>query len=284
MRIESTGTLTLDIGGDNTNASYAGVIIPNSGSLSVVIQGSGSQTFSGANTYNGGTAINSGMLRVANASGSSATGTGTVTVNSTGTLAGSLSSSQGFITGAVTVNSGGTISASNGNTLTLSGGLTFAAGSTTSTFDLSSPVTANALVATTGGAGGNSFVVNGTDAIAITGTPAAGMYDLFSFNNATAPSAGSFTVPAAPAGSYYLLNVTSSQVDLTVTNTLSWTGNSGTSWDTSTPNNWAANLTAETYTDGSNVVFNDTNVTGGPAPNGDAVKSCRSRRRRRCVR
>ena len=264
-----TPTLTVNITGGG-NQTYGGIL---SGSLALAVNstGSGAQTLGDANTYSGGTTIGGGVLRVANATGTSATGTGTVTVNSGGTLAGSLSPSQGFITGAVTVNSGGTISASNANTLTLSGGLTLGAGTTTSTFDLTGTPSAHALIATTGGAGGKSLVVSGTDAIATSGTPAAGTYDLISFTG-TAPTAGSFTVPAAPTGFVYGINITSAQVDLIVASSITWTDNSlSDNWNTTTTNNWAVGNLNATYVDGEPVLFNNSNATGGTAPTGTVV-------------
>lgn len=64
-------------------------------------------SLSGANTYQGGTNVNSGTLLVSNASGSSATGSGAVMVNNSGTLGGT-----GFINAGandVTINGGGNI-------------------------------------------------------------------------------------------------------------------------------------------------------------------------------
>jgi autotransporter-associated beta strand protein len=174
--------------------------------------GLGTLVLASPGTYTGGTTVNAGTLFVANTSGS-ATGTNFVSVKSGATLAGSTSPSQGFITGAVTINSGGAISGSNGNTLTLSGGLTLASGSTNSAFNLTGSASANPLIATSGGAGGNSFVANGANAVTVTGTPSVGIYDLFGFAGA-APSVGSFALAAAPAGMSYMINVTSSQVDL----------------------------------------------------------------------
>ena len=158
------------------------------------------------------------------------------------------------------------LSASNNNTLTLNGGLTLASGSTRPRpSTLTGTASANPLVATSGGSGGNSFVVNGTDAISVTGNSRGRhLRSVQLHQRHGAHGQQLHAVPAAPAGSYYApQHYFSSQVDLTVTNTLTWTGNNTTSWDTSTPNNWAANATAETYTDTSNVVFNDTNATGG---------------------
>jgi fibronectin-binding autotransporter adhesin len=85
--------------GNAANATYAGSI---SGAGSLTKQGAGTFTLTGASTYSGGTNVNAGTLLANNASGS-ATGTGPVTVNTTGTFGG-----DGAITGAVNV-AGGTL-------------------------------------------------------------------------------------------------------------------------------------------------------------------------------
>jgi autotransporter-associated beta strand protein len=176
--------------------------------------GLGTLVLSSPGTYIGGTTISAGTLVVANASGS-ATGTNSVSVNSGATLAGSTSPGQGFLTGAVTVNSGGTIAGTNGDTLTLSGGLTLAGGFAKSAFNLTGAASANPLIATSGGAGGNSLIVNGVNAINVTGTPGIGTYKLFGFAGA-APPVGNFALAVAPAGKSYMVNVTSNQVDLEI--------------------------------------------------------------------
>jgi fibronectin-binding autotransporter adhesin len=87
-----------------TNLTLSGVI-SDSGTRSLTITGPGTTVLTAANTYTGGTIINSGKLLIKNTTGSG-TGTGAVTVNSTGTLAG-----NGIISGAgVTINGGGTLS------------------------------------------------------------------------------------------------------------------------------------------------------------------------------
>jgi autotransporter-associated beta strand protein len=207
--LESGLTGTFDT--QSFNVAYGGAI---SGAGSFAKQGGGTLTLSGAETYTGGTTVSAGTLLVANTSGS-ATGTNSVSVNSGAMLAGSTSPGQGFINGAVTVNSGGAISGNNGATLTLSGGLTLASGATNSAFNLTASPSANPLIPTSGGAGGNSLIVNGADAVTVTGTPSVGIYDLLGFVG-TAPSVGSFALAAAPAGKSYMINITSNQVDLQV--------------------------------------------------------------------
>lgn len=81
------------------------------------------QSLNGANTYTGGTTVQSGILRVANTTGS-ATGTGDVTVKNTGLLRGS-----GTIAGDVIIESGGAITGGSSGPFTLNlGNLTLASG------------------------------------------------------------------------------------------------------------------------------------------------------------
>jgi autotransporter-associated beta strand protein len=89
--------------------------------------GSGTLTFTAANTYSGGTTVEAGRLLVNNASGSG-TGSGTVTVSNTGTVLGG----TGMISGGVTVESGAILQAGAGSAsggLTLNGALSLSSGS-----------------------------------------------------------------------------------------------------------------------------------------------------------
>src|SRR5690606_18579431 len=84
--------------------------------------GVGTQIFSGANSYTGGTTVSAGTLLVANATGTSGLGTGAVSVGNNATLGGT-----GFIdlsgTNALSVAAGGNLMGGNG---TASGTLTIA--------------------------------------------------------------------------------------------------------------------------------------------------------------
>jgi len=90
------GANNLTIGSNNLSTTFGG-IIQNSGSVTKI--GTGKLTFSGANTYTGGTMVNAGNLLVANRLGSG-TGTGSVQVN-----AGKLGGTR-RITGSVTIGTG----------------------------------------------------------------------------------------------------------------------------------------------------------------------------------
>lgn len=57
---------TLTLGDNNQTATYAGTIIDGTGTVRIVKIGQGVQTFSGLNTYTGGTAVDAGALAIAN--------------------------------------------------------------------------------------------------------------------------------------------------------------------------------------------------------------------------
>ncbi len=67
----SDGSLTLNLGGDDTDATFAGSIdeMPGAGPISILKVGAGMQTLSGTNAtaYTGGTMVNGGTLRLENA-------------------------------------------------------------------------------------------------------------------------------------------------------------------------------------------------------------------------
>jgi autotransporter-associated beta strand protein len=90
---------TMTIGNNNANGSFSGVIQDGGGGheLNIIKTGTGTQTFSGNNTYVGTTTVNGGTLEIANSGSTSSgriSGTSGVTVNSGGTLL--LSGSSSF--------------------------------------------------------------------------------------------------------------------------------------------------------------------------------------------
>ncbi len=121
ITLQNGTTFKVNAASGSTSSSYAGII---SGGGALVINGAANSklTLSGANTFGGGTTIQSGRLIVKNSTGSGL-GTGAVTVNSGGSLEGS-----GSFTGPLTLNSGsailpdGTLKV---GTTTINGGATY---------------------------------------------------------------------------------------------------------------------------------------------------------------
>jgi fibronectin-binding autotransporter adhesin len=122
-----TGNILYVLGGNNTSATFSGVISSNTAlaGSEVVVQkiGTGTLTLHGASTYTGGTTVKAGTLRVNNASGSG-TGTGSLVVENGATLAGG-----GFIGSSTELESGAILAPGNSaGTLTFSGDLTLDSG------------------------------------------------------------------------------------------------------------------------------------------------------------
>lgn len=120
----TVGSGIWQIGTDNRDAVFSGIF--NSGAT-VTKLGTGAWTLSGANLMTSTFTISAGKVTATNTTGS-ATGTGTVYVNNTGTLAGT-----GTISGGVVINSGGTIAPGNNTigTLKLGNSLVLQTGSKT---------------------------------------------------------------------------------------------------------------------------------------------------------
>ena len=140
------GSATLTVGGNNQTTSYAGVISGASGSI--IKTGTGSQIFTGANTYTGTTTVSIGTLLI---SGDGSGATGGMSVSSGATLGG-----DGTFGGNVTVAVGGILLAGDRNTTT--GILHAAAGKNISLvsssvieFTLGATATAHGTIAMNGG-------------------------------------------------------------------------------------------------------------------------------------
>lgn len=98
-----SGGANLDTNGHDATLAQALLADPTSANGGLIKAGLGALTLTGANTYEGVTQVQGGVLLVENSSGS-ATGSGNVVVQAGGTLGG-----NGFIGGQVTVESGGVL-------------------------------------------------------------------------------------------------------------------------------------------------------------------------------
>ncbi|EDY17462.1 autotransporter-associated beta strand repeat protein [Chthoniobacter flavus Ellin428] len=282
----ATVTNTLSVGngttGSATDFTYGGVIQYN---VAVVKNGTAVFSLTNANTYAGGTTLNSGWLQAANTTGS-ATGSGNVTVNG-GTLAGA-----GTIAGTVILNSGGALEpgaltlgpvgnpTSTIGTLTV-GGLTINTGSTL-TFKLTTPGGSDDLVSITGTDPLSSSILNIAGAptlnILNSGGFTTGTYKLFSFANGTDTGFSNLPLhPTSPVAGLILTtvdNTASHEIDLLVqaNTTVVWSGKENQIWDTTThasPKNWV-DLTSNPadFVNNLDVTFDDTATGFAPVVSG----------------
>ena len=192
--IGGSGDTLYVLGGNNTDATFAGVISSNSavaGSAVMVNKiGTGTLTLTGTNNYTGGTTVSGGALRVNNFAGSG-TGTGDLEVFAGATLTG-----NGSIGSATTIDNSATLSPGNpGGTLTIANSLT---------------LNDSSLLQFNLGSNGNSVAVSGnlvlTGQLAVTNAAGFGVgaYPLFTYGGALA--FGNLTLASAPAGFTYTFN------------------------------------------------------------------------------
>ena len=123
----ASGNTTITLSGANTNSNtISGIIGDGSAtSLAIIKNGAGNWRLSGTNTYTGGTTINGGTLTLGNFA-QSALGRGAVTINSGAKLA---VDANGAISNAINLN-GGTIAGSNSFATNFSGSVSLAGSST----------------------------------------------------------------------------------------------------------------------------------------------------------
>jgi autotransporter-associated beta strand protein len=233
----------------NTMAPILSGVVGGATGSAVVKAGTGTLVLTNANTYDGGTTVSAGRLRVNNTTGSG-TGSGAVTVSG-GSLSG-----NGFIGGATTVQTGGTL-APGGATpgvLTFNGALTLDAGSIMSYRLGTSSDSANITTASglTLDSGTNTITLNFSDS----GGLAAGSYTLLDYNTAFNGNLGSIVIGTNPGGFNFSVvdNTTNTSIDLVVAaigGPNEWKDQDGTWGDTA---NWTnavvPNAAADTATFG----------------------------------
>ena len=236
------GTIALTVGGNNSTATYSGVISGASGSLTKA--GSGTLTLSGANTYTGATTVSGGTLFVNNTTGS-ATGAGNVTFNGGTTLAGT-----GIITNGVILNSGTILSPGSNNVGTLTVGLLTLNSGVTNNFEFNTTPTNDQVVVTvSGGLAINGGVFNLYQAGTTLPLLTPGTYNLIQYTGSIGGTGLDSTWTTASATNPHILNnrpgftyqfgTSGGWVTLTIVGTANigtWTANSDGIW--SLAGNW----------------------------------------------
>ena len=287
------GASVLTFGDNNAIATYAGTITDNSANISTATLGitkigSGTEVLSGgSNTYAGPTTISAGTLAITQAGAISshsriivATGAtfdislpGSYTVNNNQNLV----NNGGTINAPVSIQGTGSASGSLfGSNISIDGG-SLAPGATgavgvvgTTTFPTLT-VSSGQEVVDAMGAGDDVVVtgalnLNGTLNITVDPNAVPGTYTILQYGSLNG-STSNFVLPITNAGgiTYSLSNV-GNTLKLTVdgaTQTFTWNNTGGTgdgsSWDISGNQNWLNSTTPALYTDGANVVFNDSN-------------------------
>ena len=239
MNLGSATTTTFqaaDAAGNPFDITLNGVV--GNGASAVVKTGGGKLTFSGNNTWTGGTTVNAGSLFVNNTAGSG-TGTGAVVVNA-GTLGGS-----GSITGDVTIATGSHITGGNNNVGTLNlGNLTLSSGSI---LDFDFNTAANSLLNLTGsltinGGGLNLYTEGTTNSFMTNGT-----YNLFQFAGSVPGNFNTLQILNGAPGVTYTLGSSAHDITLTITGGtlgVGWAVNANGSWGTSS--NWSGGIPSGT--------------------------------------
>ena len=269
-----TTVSTYNVGGLNTNATFAGAIANGGGATNLNKVGNGTWTLSGTSTHTGTTGVNAGTLRVNGTFG----GTATIVANGA-TLGGS-----GSIGGLVTAASGCTldpgVSQGMAGTLTAGAGLTLS-GTSKLPYDLSNSTSgANDRITVSGGtltlSGATvDLHINATDGVLGNGT-----YPLIDGAATMAANpAPALNLVGLPAGSRQTFAIQRQSsggnpafVNLVVSGTapasLVWSGTTGGGlWDLNTTANFTGGPTA-TFFNLDAVTFDDTSSVGTVLLNG----------------
>ncbi len=191
------GSLQLLTGADNTSTAFAGIISGTSGTL--VKQGTGTFTLSGANTYTGQTAIDAGTLRVDTTPGATGgtnfVGNGGTTTTAASLLLGGASNGTG---GGVSYGNAISINPGNGGDRTLGGTNTTGTNTFSGNIALDGAFGENRSVTITEPAGGNVWftgAISGAgQGVTKTGVGTATLTGTNTYTGATSVNAGTLVV------------------------------------------------------------------------------------------
>nr|MCU0793368.1 autotransporter-associated beta strand repeat-containing protein [Opitutaceae bacterium] len=222
--------------------------------LDIVKQNTGTLTVSGAHTYTGSTTVNGGMLALNSGTTLATSG---ITVNDGGTL----SNAATGITSPVTINAGGTLSGEGG-----SGALSFGNGTSTFSFDSSTP---GAFTAASYSANSNALVL-------LTPSTATTIGETYLVLTSTGGFGSS--VPsefAASARGSLSLAGGNTQINFTPTAAASlvWKGNVNGNWDVVNSQNWTNGGSADRFYANDSVTFDDTASAGAITVAGTGVSA-----------
>jgi len=250
-----SGTPTFTVGNNNVTASFGGVIQNTGGALVLAKIGAGTQTISGANSYNGTTTINAGVLQgVVGGSSVNSAVTVAATSGNTGALGVSITDNTlQWTCSSLTVNNAGGTS-----------GLQFNFGALTPS-TTTAPLNVNGAV---------DFTTPPTITILGSSVPV-GSYPLLTWGSGSAPATNGVTLilPRVSGHLAIIGNALCLQVTGGSTEPVSWTGGNG-KWDVNDSGNiiWQDSVGAATYYQvGDTVVFDNTIGTGGIVTNNVSV-------------
>ncbi|MES2657782.1 MAG: autotransporter-associated beta strand repeat-containing protein [Verrucomicrobiota bacterium] len=222
-------TVTWNVGGRNTDATFAGAIVNSAGTTAINKNGTGIWNLTGASTHTGATTVSAGTLRInGSTTGSNVTVQSAAALGGSGTITGNLS----FLTGGI-LEHGALGSAP----LAVTGNLTF----------------------------GTNAVVRPPDGIVIT----PGTYTILTYTGTrTGTPALSWQAPVGSTLVATFDIATAGIVSMTLTQSpgianLFWTGNLSANWETATAN-WTDGSSNLVFTNESTASFTDSGIATSP--------------------
>jgi autotransporter-associated beta strand protein len=247
-------TSILTVGNNDQSGAFAGTIANGAGTLSLTKIGGGVLTLSGTNTYTGPTTINGGTFAI---TGSSSLSNSPIQINSGATLDISGATALPFSsTASVGVNSGTII----GNTA--AAGVPSLSLTNAGVTVIVNPAVTN-LFCTTLTTGSPTNFVNIFAVAGITSYPT--QFTIIKYSGAIAGAGFNFgigTVPSPSTVGYVSNDTANARVVLVLNNgpkPLLWKGNISSDWDVATTTNWLAfNVTPAAFFPHDSVTFDDT--------------------------